>query len=79
MRPTTVSKGGLFGAIGWLRDGTKALVQPKDVAKLPASASLIAASSATRSSFSSSFMCCRRFFMMLSSVGRKSVVPGFKD
>jgi len=72
INPTTVSNGGLLGAFGWLRLGTKAFVRPKDLAIDSLSAVWIAASSAGRSSFSSSLICAFRSFMSASRVGRKS-------
>lgn len=53
-------EGGLFGALGWLRDGTNILVLPKDFANLSLSSGVIELSSLTRSIVSSSLTCLVR-------------------
>lgn len=79
IKPTTVSKGGLSGAIGWLREGTNALVRPNDFAMRCASASVRELSRFIRSSISSSLMCRLRSSIRLLSVGMNSGVPAFSD
>ena len=71
MRPTTVSNGGLSGALGWLRVGVKDFVfsncrtSSLDCVKLSASSSL------TRSSCSSSLIWALRFSQRPLMVGTK--------
>lgn len=78
--PTTVSKGGRAGALGWLRVGTNILVRPNDVAIFslsPVPSPARHSSSAGRSFSSSSRMCWDSSSMRDCSVGLKSWSEGF--
>lgn len=76
--PTTVSKGGLLGAKGWLREGTNAFVRPNDFAMDSASLASSAVSSAGRSSVSSSLICIERDSIRDLIVGINSGEPALR-
>lgn len=79
IRPTTVSKGGLSGADGWLRDGTNALVRPNDLTIDSLLASPRELCRAGKSSFSSSLMCWLRGSIIALRAGMNSEVPALRN
>ncbi|KFY95104.1 hypothetical protein V500_02947, partial [Pseudogymnoascus sp. VKM F-4518 (FW-2643)] len=78
LRPSNVSRSGVFGATGWLRDWANDFIRRKDLSKLLLSSLLRALSRAGRSAISSSLMHDARAPTRDYNAGMNSAVPGSK-